>query len=264
MYDPRPGLAANGIQPIFQRSVVQILGQRIQRSVVRGQPDQVVTRFFGSGFIIHKKVQENKFLVITCRHVIEDVNNANNDEHLMVRLPGTHLDAPAYAHQYLKKPDVQVISVHVPPQTMISVNQFPCVVFSPQPAAVGTLVTLMGYYNPINLPLYLNRQGPLLAIEPSAYGGYIVGPPDHTEHDGIVVQHNCFGIRGASGGPLIRFDTHCAIGVFTGTTYGIGEAASTECVRRLLGRWLESNGVGINDTDTIQTRLDKCAELNLY
>ncbi|XP_004967446.1 uncharacterized protein LOC101783650 [Setaria italica] len=90
------------------------------------------------------------------------------------------------------------------------------------------------------------------------------GPPDHTEHDGIVVQHNCFGIRGASGGPLIRFDTHCAIGVFTGTTYGIGEAASTECVRRLLGRWLESNGVGINDTDTIQTRLDKCAELNLY
>lgn len=67
------------------------------------------------------------------------------------------------------------------------------------------------------------------------------GPEDHTEESGIVIQHSCYGIRGASGGPLIRYDTRDAIGVFTSVTATIGEAVSTQCVWELLGSWLDKN-----------------------
>lgn len=66
------------------------------------------------------------------------------------------------------------------------------------------------------------------------------GPQEETVDSGIIIQHNCYGIRGASGGPLVQFDTQRAIGVFTSLTETVGEAVSTECVRGLLGTWLQN------------------------
>jgi S1-C subfamily serine protease len=140
-----------------------------------GGPVLVKKRFLGSGFIIHRKLQANSFLVITCCHVIDDLK-PNEGEHLMVRLPGTTEDIDANPHESDDEFDLQVVSVRVPPQRQIRVDQFPCVQFSAPapPVPVGALVATMGYYNPINLPLYLQIDGPLFSTEPSAYGGYVV------------------------------------------------------------------------------------------
>lgn len=60
-----------------------------------------------------------------------------------------------------------------------------------------------------------------------------------TDDSGTIIQHNCYGIVGTSGGPLIHFDTQRAIGVFTSLSETIGEAVSTQDVKELLGTWLE-------------------------
>lgn len=170
--DPRAAQAAAILHPIFRRSVVQIIAQR-NKKAKRGQRRQVVNMFLGSGFIIHRKEDENRFLVITCRHVVKAIKPC---QRLMVRLPGTTLDLAADRLEYDDQVDIQIVSVRVPRQQ--PVTQFPCVVFSPAPAPpvipVGTIVALMGYYNPIYFPTYLGINGPLFATEPSAYGGCIV------------------------------------------------------------------------------------------
>lgn len=160
--DPRAAVAAAALQPLFQRSVVQILGRRKKGG----------RQFLGSGFIIHRKENENRILVMTCRHVVQAIKPGQK---LVVRLPDTTLDLPAVKHKYNDIADIQVISVSVPRRRM-AVAQFPPVVFSSLPAPVGSIVALIGYYNPINFPLYLGltENEPLFATAPSAYGGCIV------------------------------------------------------------------------------------------
>jgi hypothetical protein len=111
------------IHPMFRRSVVQILAQHTIRKATGGRPRKFKNKFLGSGFIIHRKVDENNFLVMICRYIVAIKKHG---QQLVVRLPSTTLDLDANEHEklYNVEIDIQVVSVRVPPEIQIPVTNF--------------------------------------------------------------------------------------------------------------------------------------------
>nr|CAB3467363.1 unnamed protein product [Digitaria exilis] len=82
------------------------------------------------------------------------------------------------------------------------------------------------------------NESKLFPLEPSAYGGTILGPPKAKGRQDILINHNCHGMKRTSGSPLICNDTSTAIGVYAATRNQIDEAVATETVNKFLQLWL--------------------------
>ncbi|KAF8697930.1 hypothetical protein HU200_035428 [Digitaria exilis] len=169
-------------------------------------------------------------MVITCEHVISSIIGADS---LKVTLYGSSVNLDATVLFTHKPVDLAVLSVVVE-----NVKHYPVVTFSSADKPPGTIVVLVGNFHPADaLSMELN-ESKLFPLEPSAYGGTILGPPKAKGRQDILINHNCHGMKRTSGSPLICNDTSTAIGVYAATRNQIDEAVATETVNKFLQLWL--------------------------